>query len=86
MAFASTDKSKFNFIKCGLCGTLTSNTVGAYGVCPSCVIEDQRLYSVARDAMSLNRNISLAELASKTGIEEKILRRWVDTGRLLSGR
>ncbi len=81
MAYTSTDKSKFNFIKCGLCGTLTSNTIGAYGVCPNCIAEDQRLYTIARDSMGLNRNISIAELRQKTGIEEKILQRWVDTGR-----
>jgi hypothetical protein len=87
MAFISAgNKAKFNFIKCGLCGTLTTNAAASYGVCPSCVQEDARLYGLARDAMSLNQNIGLVELRAKTGIEAKILQRWVDTGRLRSAR
>ncbi len=87
MAFISADnKSKFNFLKCGLCGTVTSSSVASYGVCPACVQEDSRLYGLARDAMALNQNIGLVELREKTGIEARILQRWVDTGRLRSAR
>ncbi len=86
MAFVHTDKSKFNFLKCGLCGGLTSASACTYGVCPNCVSEDQRLYGIARDAMELNQNISLTDLRQKTGIDPKVIQRWADTGRFRSNR
>ncbi len=77
-------ESKSHFIKCGLCGTLTTSGFG-YGVCHNCVEEDQRLYAIAKKAMKPNQVVGLADLCKQTGIEAKIIQRWVDTGRLKAG-
>ncbi len=76
------DKLKASFIKCALCGNVTN--ASSLGICPLCVEEDQRLYEIARNVMRPNQNMSFGELCSKTGIDTKIIQRWIDTGRLRS--
>ena len=66
--------------QCEYCGTLMSISLFG-GVCNECMDTDKELYDKARSSLKFGEKVLPEELADKTGIEIKHIKRWMEIGR-----
>lgn len=75
------DSADRKLSKCGICNTMLADKPPS-GVCSSCFDYDQELFDRVKKALRYGERITPEELANRTGVDAKHIKRWTSLGRL----
>ncbi len=67
--------------KCDICNALLAEPP-ASGVCSACFDYDQELFDRVKKSLKYGERITAEDLAQRTGVDSKHIKRWTRLGRL----
>jgi membrane protease subunit (stomatin/prohibitin family) len=76
------DEASLELVKCGMCEKATVVERGGRHVCPECLKEERRLYSIVRKLARDHEGsgLTVRDVAEMLGVDERKITHLVDSG------